>query len=291
MKAKLILNPLSRRAIGSWRLSKILRVLEKRGFSVEAFRTVLPGDAHWLAANAKDESYDLVICAGGDGTINEVINGIANTDVILGLLPMGTGNVLACELRIPLNLLEACKVITSGRVREIDLCKLNDKYFSCMAGIGVDAQVVKELNPRMKGIFGKLAYPFSALRTLSHYDPPELKIEIGEGEQSITGYAAVVCNSMHYGGKYKLCPFAMIDDGWLDLCILQKRDIASIIRSGITVLSDHRLYGKGLKYYRVKSLCVSSSQEVPIQADGDIIGATPAKFSVIPKALRIMVPA
>lgn len=290
MRAKLIFNPLSRRAVSSWRLEKLEHRLKKGGLTVKTFRAIKPGEAMSLAASAKDESFDLVICAGGDGTIHRVINGLANSRIPLGILPMGTGNVLAWELDIPFNLFEACTVLASGRTRRIDLCKCNATYFSCMAGVGLDAQVVREINPGVKGLLGTLAYPISALRTLLHYGLPELKIKIDGENQPLLGYGIVLCNSMHYGGRYKICPNASIDDGWMDICILQKKDSYTVIRSGIAMLLEQPLRGKGLKFYRAKSVSVTSPRKVLVQADGDVVEETPVNFSIIPKALSVLVP-
>ncbi|MEJ2746168.1 MAG: acylglycerol kinase family protein, partial [bacterium] len=121
MRAKLILNLTSRRAVSAARLNKIERALTKKGFLLETCSVTRPGEARQIAAQAIDESFRMVICAGGDGTIHEVINGIAGSDLVLGILPMGTGNVLAWEMNIPLDLQKACEVLSTGRVRTIDL--------------------------------------------------------------------------------------------------------------------------------------------------------------------------
>lgn len=291
MRAKLILNPTSRHAVSAGRLRKIERALAERGFSLKTCATAKPGEAREQAARAKDESFQMVICAGGDGTIHEVINGIAGSDLVLGILPMGTGNVLAWDMNIPLDIQKACEVLVTGRIRTIDLGLTSvGSYFSCMAGVGLDAQVVREVDPTMKGILGMIAYPLTAVRTVLRYGLPELTIDIDGKKPPLTGYSVVICNSRHYGGRFTLCHHAVIDDGWLDVCILQEHHASAIIRSGVSVAMNHHEAVEGLTFHRGRSVHVSSNRKVLVQSDGDIIGTTPIGFSIAPQALKVMAP-
>ena len=221
-------------------MRKIERLLGDGGYDVETAVVSAKGEVRRLAGRARDEAYDMVVCVGGDGTIRETINGIAGSETALGILPAGTGNVLAWELGIPLDPLRACRILLSGERRRMDLCKANDTYFCCMAGVGFDAQVVKELSPSFKGLFGIVAYPISGLRTLMHYNMPELDIRI-DSTDGRKGYAVVVCNSSHYGGKYKMCPEARIDDGMMNVCVLKKRDAMAILRSRLYEQEQQRV--------------------------------------------------
>lgn len=291
MRAKLILNPMSRRAVSAAHLKKIERALTEKGFSLETCAASKPGEAREQAAGAKDGSFQMVICAGGDGTIHEAINGIAGSDLILGILPMGTGNVLAWEMNIPLDLQKACEVLSAGRVRTIDLGLTSvGSYFSCMAGVGLDAQVVREVDPAMKGFLGMIAYPLTAVRTVLRYGLPELAITIDGKEPPLAGYSVVICNSRRYGGRFMLCPHAVIDDGWLDVCILQEHHASAIIRSGLSVVLNHHEGVEGFTFHRGRSVHVSANRSVPVQSDGDIIGTTPIDFSIAPQSLRVIAP-
>lgn len=271
-------------------MRRIQHRLKDRGLSIKMFNSSNASEARLLSARAHAESFDMVICAGGDGTIHEVVNGMAESNLILGILPMGTGNVLACELGIPLNPLEACRVLSDGVVRKIDLCKADEIYFTCMAGVGFDAQVVKELDPKVKELLGRIAYPLSGLRTLMRYGLPELRIEIDGQKAPMTGHAVVVCNSRRYGGRFRLCPEAVIDDGWMDVCILQKRDAFAILRSGLAILFNSHERVRGVNFYRAKSLHITSDKNVLVQSDGDVVGTTPVRFSIIPGAISVMAP-
>jgi YegS/Rv2252/BmrU family lipid kinase len=289
MRARLIVNPASGRAEGSRRLSMIERRLAANGFLVETCVAVQPGEARTLASVAARDGFQMVISGGGDGTIHEVINGIAGSDLILGVLPMGTANVLAWEMGIPLDSLKACDLLARGTVRTIDLGRVSDGgYFCCMAGVGLDAQVVKELDPTVKGILGAAAYPLTGLGIMLRYGLPDLTVEIDGRAPPLTGYALVVCNSRHYGGRFILCPDAVIDDGLLDVCVLHKRDTLTILRSGLQIILSNSRRLRGIAFYRGKSVRVMSAHKVPVQSDGDLIGTTPVNFSVAPGALRIM---
>ncbi len=291
MRAKLIYNPAAGRAAGASRMRKIMRSLADGGIEAEIGVVGRPGDARQFAVSARDGSFDMVICAGGDGTIHEVINGIAGSNLLLGVLPMGTGNVLAWDLDLPLDPVEACEVLKLGAERTIDLGRSSDgRYFSCMAGVGIDAQIVRDVPPLAKGILGSFAYMLSGIRTLVHHGLTELSIGM-DGRPPVLGYAAVICNSTHYGGRFKLCPSAVIDDGWLDVAILQKRDSLALLRSSLSVIMDNRPRKETISFTRARMVLVNSAQKTLVQSDGDIIGATPIGFSIAPRALRVMAPA
>jgi YegS/Rv2252/BmrU family lipid kinase len=290
MRAWFIVNPIARKAVSKRRIEKFKRQMERGDLFLEVFEASEASEARKIAAEARDKSVDLVISGGGDGTIHEIINGIVGSQTALGIIPMGTGNVLAWELGIPLNIKKAFKVLLKGRRRKIDLCKCNGHYFSCMAGIGFDAQVIKELNPRLKDILGAMAYPLGALHTLTHYNLPEISVTFKDAEKEIKGFIVIVCNTKHYGGKYMICPDAAIDDGWLDVCVLQKKDIFTVIKAGLAVLMEQPPPRKNISFYKAKSLTVASSGEVPVQIDGDFIGMTPVTFDIIPRALTVIVP-
>ncbi|MCX6355257.1 MAG: diacylglycerol kinase family lipid kinase [Candidatus Aureabacteria bacterium] len=293
VRARLIVNPDSRHALGARRLSKIEQFLSGNGISVETCHAAKRGEARKFAAEASASGlFQTVICAGGDGTIHEVINGMIGTDLTLGILPTGTGNVLAWELGIPRNPLDASEVIVRGRIREIDLARSSEGgYFSCMAGVGIDAQAVNELNLSMKEMLGAMAYAVSGFRTVLHYILPEISIEIDGVTPPIKGYAVVVCNSRHYGGRFMLCPGALIDDGSLDICILRERTKHSLIWCGMAILLNIPRITHGISFYCGKTVRISSPQPVLVQMDGDVIGVTPIEFSIVPKALKVMVPA
>ncbi|MCX6357606.1 MAG: diacylglycerol kinase family lipid kinase [Candidatus Aureabacteria bacterium] len=292
MKALLIVNPDSGGAVGGRRFEKIARALSRHGIAVDIRAAERRGDARSLASRASAEAFHMVIGGGGDGTIHEIVNGIAGSSLALGILPMGTANVLARELGIPLDPMEACDVLGTGKIRSIDLIKSSEgRYFSCMAGVGFDAQVVEEMDPALKGILGGLAYPLAGLATALHYGLPELSVEIDGNTPPLIGYGVVVCNSHHYGGGFTLCPRARIDDGALDVCVLEKRAIYSIIKLSVAVLMNAPESIDGIGHYSGRTVRITAEPKVPVHMDGDVVGATPVRFDIVPGALRVVAPA
>ncbi|MDD5557873.1 MAG: diacylglycerol kinase family lipid kinase [bacterium] len=292
MHARLILNPASRGSPGRQTLADIEETLRRGGIPVETLVASGPGEARRLAADAARGGARMVICAGGDGTIHEVVNGIAGTDAVLGILPAGTGNVLAWELGIPLDLVEASRVLLDGRVRTVDLGHIaGGNYFSCMGGVGLDAQVVRDLPPAAKELLGKAAYLLSGIRSVLRCDLPALSIRTDECPEPIVGYAMVVCNARHYGGRYVVCHEAALDDGWLHACVLQRPDRRTIIHMGLRILARRRCRTEGVSFMRARTILVTSASPVLVQVDGDVCGTTPVEFSIAPGALRVMTPA
>ena len=220
-----ILNPAARgdRA-GHWR-SRVEKVA--RGATLHATSRI--GEAELLARKAAREGFKRIVAAGGDGTINEVVNGLAGTTAALGLLPIGTVNVFATELGLPAGDLKQCwQIICDGRTRTIDLPSANGKHFVQLAGIGLDAQAVKETSVAFKRSFGPLSYLVSAAQIASR-PPPHLVIE-SKGGPTIEGSFVLVGNGRLYGGPFPFFKRALIDDGLLDVVVFKRIGYLDIIR-------------------------------------------------------------
>ena len=220
-----ILNPAARgdRA-GHWR-SRVERVA--RGATLRATSRI--GEAELLARKAAREGFKRIVAAGGDGTINEVVNGLAGTTAALGLLPIGTVNVFATELGLPAGDLNQCwQIICDGRTRMIDLPSANGKHFVQLAGIGLDAQAVKETSVAFKRSFGPLSYLVSAAQIASR-PPPHLVIE-SKGGTTIEGSFVLIGNGRLYGGPFPFFKRAQIDDGLLDVVVFKRIGYLDIIR-------------------------------------------------------------
>ena len=181
-----------------------------------------PGDARALAARAVTQGYDTIVAAGGDGTINEVVNGIAGTDVQFGILPVGTMNVFATELGIPQNnLAKAWRVIEKGFSRLVDLPRANQEYFVQLAGVGLDAEVVRQTTPDSKKALGPMSYLLTLAQVASR-QPPKILIEPVDGATR-EGSFVLVGNGRLYGGPFVLFRDARLDDGLLDVLVFQNQ--------------------------------------------------------------------
>lgn len=293
MKIKLIVNPKS----GTEIVRKIKNsedLLRKSGADLHAFITLKRGDAEVWAKNAIEESFERIIVAGGDGTINEVINGIINPekDMIqppIGIIPVGVSNVLALEIGIPLNMEESTAIAIKGKIKPVSLGISNGRYFSLMAGAGFDAEVVCRLNLKLKRYLGKWAYIVAGIKLIFNYKPPLLEIITDSGEV-LKGYSAIVGKSKYYGGKFTVTPEAGIEKEELDLCLFQKGKRRDILRYVFGVLTKIHLGFKDVVYRKVKGLKITSQGRVPVQIDGDCFGELPVNISLKPEAVRLVFP-
>lgn len=290
MRAVLIVNPTAGQGRAGRILSEVEELLRTGGLDLKVFRTEKPGEATLLTKRALAEGCERVIVLGGDGTISEAINGLAGSKAVLGVISAGTGEVFAAEMGLPTDPVEACRVVIGDKIREIDLGKADGRYFVLMAGIGFDAQVVKEVKPEVKRMLKDLAYVLTGIKTLLTYKPTLMRIVL-DGGKAIEGYFAVVGNARCYAGRYfSVATQASIDDGWLDVCVFKRGDMASFVRYLTGVLLRRHLDYSDVQYFRTKAVSIESLHPVLVQADGELIGQTPMRFSVVPRALPVIVP-
>ncbi len=206
-------------------LPLILKGLEGQGFAVDERPTTGPGSATELAASAAGEGFDVVCVLGGDGTVNEALNGLAGGEVPLAIIPTGTVNVLAMELGIPLDPPDAVRVVGRGTESWIDLGLAGERYFGLMAGIGMDAAVVASLNPTLKKALKEAAFAVHGVATYLTHDEPLFRLTSDERE--VEGYFAVFGNAANYGGAFGITPLADMRDGLLDVCVLTDKSFLS----------------------------------------------------------------
>ncbi len=249
-----------------------------------------PGEAEKLARNAVREGFERIVAAGGDGTINEVVNGIAGSDAALGLLPIGTMNVFATELGLPSYDLNRCwEIIKAEHTRLIDLPSANGKHFVQLAGVGLDAQVVKETSLALKRNFGPLSYLFSAAQ-IAGRQPPRLLIE---SENAVTdeGSFILIGNGRRYGGPFPFFKHAMIDDGLLDVLVFKRLGYLEIIKYLQNVIFTSDITLPEVEYFQTRRLRVSSEEEVPVEIDGELVGICPVEFELSEQRLKVLAPA
>lgn len=288
MVIKLIANPTAGRG-GRGTIRQVREYLRQRGTIVDLFETRKRGDALQAARKAGEGGVDMVVAAGGDGTISEVINGLAGSAIPLGVIPLGTVNVFALETGIPMDPLRACDVILNGAHKKVNLGKVNNHYFLLMAGIGFDAYVVYGLDLRLKRLSGRLSYILTALgRGLSYKSSP-LEIELDSGRK-VSGYGAIVGNMKYYGGAMSVTPFADLERDDLDVCIFKSKGFGNIMRYAWGVMRKRHLTYPDVEYHTVKSLKIKSKGKTYIQADGDVVGQLPAEFSIAKEGITVVLP-
>ena len=270
----------------------ILTELRKYGIEAEVWYTTLEDPGKGLANKAADEHVDLVIAAGGDGTIHAVARGLVKRESTLGIIPMGTMNNLAHSLGIPLPLEAACAIIAKGETRAIDMGIINEKPFLEVAGIGIEAALfpaAEEL--KSPGFFSMIRGVFNGIFTLFAYQPTKLKISFDDKKRrSYQAIQVTICNAPFYGAHFQIAPNVLMDDGLLDVVIYKTFSKFEYFRHAISITQGRRIFQPKITHRRVKSLRISTDQPIEIQADGLPHGHTPAIVRVEPGVLRIRVP-
>jgi diacylglycerol kinase (ATP) len=287
MEAVIIGNPHSGSAGDEGYLERFAEILRAGGLEVEVLNTERPDHATELAAIAGDR---LVIAAGGDGTVNEVVNGLSK-GATLGVLPLGTANVLARELGLPLKPEDACERILSGTGSRMDVGVATDvegteRRFACMAGIGFDANVVREVTPRFKRYLRSLAFPLVALKVYFRGDLP--KVRLIDGDTTHVGQLAVVANGHYYGGDFKVAEDASLTSGELEVVLIEK--VGRILRADILarVLAKRPLDRDAKSFPAQDIRAESPGNRVPVQIDGELWGQLPMSFRIEPAAIRVI---
>ena len=260
--------------------------------------TFAAGDARRLAAEAVREGFQFIVAAGGDGTVNEVLNGIAPDGfdrACLGVLPLGTVNVFARELAIPFALHAAWEVIRAGRETRIDLPCVDfeaeggrqRRYFAQLAGAGLDARAIELVRWDVKKKIGPFAYVLAGFDALR--GPPSVITATGDGH-SETGELALIGNGRLYGGSFRIFPMADPRDGRLEVCVFPRARLGTVFRCGPSLLLRGRLPAGVHRSFQASSLTLSSPKPTPLEVDGELIGHLPATFSVRRGGLRVVVP-
>ena len=265
-----------------------LQSLERLTRNVVIKTTKGPGDAEAQTERAVQQGFETIVAAGGDGTINEVVNGIGTAPVALGILPMGTVNVFALELGIPFNLAAAWKVVRGGKVRLIDLASANGHLFVQMAGIGLDAQIVERNNRSIKHVLGPLSYLLTATQVAAER-PPRLRV-FSEGHATVEGSFVLVGNGRLYGGPFSLFKEADMQDGLLDVCVFKYMNYVALMRYVRGALFGSLTKFTDVHYFKARHLVVKADRLVPLEADGELAGHAPVEFFVRRRKLRVLVP-
>jgi diacylglycerol kinase (ATP) len=251
--------------------------------------TTRTGEAELMARRGIEEGFEKIVAAGGDGTVNEVVNGLAGTSATLGLLPIGTMNVFATELGLPTHDLELCwDIIQAGTTRAVDLPKANQKFFVQLAGVGLDAQVVKETSNQLKRSFGPVSYLISAVQIAAR-KPPRLFIQ-SEDATIDEGSFVLVGNGRLYGGPFPFFKHAVIDDGLLDVIVFKRLGYLEIIKYLQDVIFSSDIRVPEIEYFQTRRLRVESEEAVPVELDGELVGNCPVEFSLSERSLRVLAP-
>ena len=262
--------------------------------------TAAPGEARRLAAEAVADGFELIVAAGGDGTVNEVLNGIGDAPdgfarARLGVLPLGTVNVFAREIGLPLRIERAWETLRRGCEARLDLPCVEfsangarrRQHFVQLAGAGLDARAIELVTWPLKKKFGPLAYIIAGAKALRERLP---KITTNIGGQTVAGELIMIGNGRFYGGPWKIFPRADLCDGILDVCVLPRANWLTLFRCLPGLLTRRRLPAGPAQHFQVSTLELTSNFPVSFELDGEWAGHLPATFSVTRERLRVAVP-
>lgn len=277
------------------RFEAVLAALADRGCPMDVRPTTGPGDAALFAREADAAAHDLVVAAGGDGTINEVINGLvaagAPATPPLAVLPLGTANVLAAELGLDLVPAHIARTIAEGAVAPVCLGRARsgegaERAFSLMAGAGFDARVVAGIDLRVKRFVGKAAYVLEGFRQMSRPKPLPLRVSV-DGK-AYEAAQVVVSKARFYGGRYLLAPEACLDEPLLHVCLFQHGDALNILRYALALQRGVLQGQRGFRIVTGRDVRIEGDPGAPLQADGDIIARLPVSIGLLPHALGMV---
>ncbi len=290
LRVRVVLNPLAGNAEDISGVKAAKQLWEAHNWYVEVMPTAYAGHAVLLAREAAEQRFDLVVAAGGDGTVNEVINGIARTQVALAVLPVGTGNVWGREIKLPLQVRDAADVLTKGELVQLDLGSANGRYFLLMAGIGFDAAVTRAVLPEAKRRFGMIAYVVEALRAAGEVRGTRVRLLLDGRPVNSRVLMIVIGNSRLYGAFLQITHHASLTDGLLDIAVIKGESIRAAPLHLLSILLRRYNLNPDINYYRAREVQISSTTPLAVQVDGDPIGSTPMTFRTEPDALRVLVP-
>ncbi len=271
-------------------LEETLGYLEDQGWKAELRLTQARGDATRLAREAVEEGADIAVAVGGDGTINEVVQGLVGSETALGVLPLGTVNVWARETDIPLGAAEAREVLLHGVRRKIDLGQVDTRYFLLMAGIGFDGAVTQIVEKKSLKKLGVIGYLLGSIWVALKYNRFPVVIRLGEKQIKTMAYQIIIGNTQLYAGALKFTWQAKCDDGLLDICIVKYRNRLDRFLGMMDFLINHRVSKEVINYETSAAIEIITKRPIPMQIDGDPVGKAPAHFKVVPEALNVIVP-
>ncbi|WP_282034453.1 diacylglycerol kinase [Metabacillus indicus] len=292
-RARIIYNPTSGREAFKKQLPEVLEKFEIAGYETSCHATTCEGDAVQAARAAGLRGFDLVVAAGGDGTVNEVVNGLAELEERpqLAVVPVGTTNDFARAISIPRdNILTAVDAILAGEARAIDIGRVNGHYFVNIAGGGRLTELTYEVPSKLKTVLGQLAYYLKGIEMLPSIRPAEVEIEydgkLFKGE--IMLFLVSLTNSV--GGFEKLAPDSKLNDGMFDLLILKKANLADFIRVASLALRGEHISDSNIIYTTANRVKVTSAQRMQLNLDGEYGGDLPGEFVNLYRHIEVLVP-
>lgn len=298
MKTRLIVNPVSGTDSAPTFLPEMNERLRDAFGELDIVMTVASGDALDLARRAAAEGYERLFVAGGDGTLNEVLNGVARVPgalgrVTFGVIPLGTGNDFAAALGLPEDVAGAVEAMRDGRAVEVDVGVLNDRHFVNVSAGGFIAEVSDAVNPQLKTIAGKFAYVIGGAQVLMEYEPVAARVRVVlEDGRALAREAGVqmfaVCNSRLVGGGRPIAPTALIDDGAFDVCVVEAVPTLEFIRLLGSVPGGGHIEDERVAYFRAREVELKFARPIKVNTDGEVLETDECRYRLLPRAARFL---
>jgi diacylglycerol kinase (ATP) len=293
-RARLILNPAAGMDQALANAGLLNDRLRERYGPIEITVSVGRGDCEAAARRAADDGCDLLFVGGGDGTLNEALNGVASAGaldrVTFGVLPLGTGNDFAGALGIPAELNEAISTLHDGRVIAVDVGRVNNRLFVNISAGGFIAAVSDAVTPEMKSVAGRLAYLIGGAQALVEFEPVRLTLRAEPGEYRVGCgmYAFAACNSRLIGGGRLIAPHAVIDDGLLDFCVIEAMTALEFIALLRRVADGDHLQDERVRYFRASRATLQFERAIRVNTDGEVLEAAECEYQVLHHAARFL---
>ena len=293
-RARVILNPSSGRERAAGHFEFVSGRLRERYDAVEIVVTAGDGDAERAARVAVADGCDTVFVAGGDGTVNEALNGLAAEDalsrVTIGIIPLGTGNDFAAALGVPADVDDSLNVLLQGRTLRVDVGEVNGRVFVNTSGGGFIAEVSVAVTPQLKSIAGRLAYFVGGAQALLDFEPVRATVALEPGGQRIgLGlYAFAVCNSRLIGGGRLIAPDAVIDDGLLDVCLIEAMRTIEFVALARKVADGGHVTDPRVRYVQASTARIELDREIRINTDGEVFTARRCDYRVRHRAATFL---
>ncbi|SCL96577.1 diacylglycerol/lipid kinase family protein [Sporanaerobacter sp. PP17-6a] len=286
-----IINPIAGNGRAKSLISIIKSTMEENKKKYDISITHAPKEAIKIAKEGISKGHKIIVAVGGDGTINEVATGIMRGGKgILGIIPGGTGNDLARTLKIPENPREALRLILIGNSKKIDTCFVNNNLFLNIASIGLDSEVIKNIWKIRSRINGRISYVIGFIRTLLSYKYKILEIEIDNMHLNEEVILAAIGNGKYYGGGMKICPSAIIEDGYFNVCVIRRINIVKLFLVFPSIFwGEHIKFGKYVNIYKGKEIKIKGLERLWLNIDGELkeIGEE-ASFTINNKGLNVV---
>jgi diacylglycerol kinase (ATP) len=284
-----IANPIAGRGRGARMARQLQAALSARGAACELHLTTVRGDGRERARRV-GRDVDLVVAVGGDGTLNEVLDGLPRRDVTVALLPMGTANVLALDLKLPRDAAGFAAMAARGRTQTLDAAQVNGSWLSFLVcGIGFDARVVRALEARRHGTTTKLHWVSAAARAFLTWRATRIEVEIDGRRVEGEFVQALVANCVNYAGFRSLAQDRKLDDGLFEVYLFRGSSRLALVSHGLRGLFAH-FPSKNVLMQRARRVVMRSTEPVPFEVDGDFRGDTPFELVVGSQPFRILVP-